>query len=110
MELSKGEKKLARQCIDKGVQAEFKAALERVKKIVDEWDNAAPDHRETYYKLFKAVNEQDKRIARRYDGMRGSRYLLTVADIYADGQITEEDIAGFSEETKAVLLRWAGID
>ncbi len=107
MTLSKPDKKVARECIDKGVQADFKAALEMAKKIVDQWNSAAPDHRETYNMLYKAVNEQNKHMARRYDGLTGSRYLQTVAAIFADGQITEEDIAGFSDEAKAVLHRWA---
>ncbi len=38
MTLSKPDKKVARECIDKGVQADFKAALEMAKKIVDQME------------------------------------------------------------------------
>jgi hypothetical protein len=106
-ELSKREKKIARVIIDKGVDTEFKAGLEKAKKVIAEWESGSLNNRDGYHKLFKEIKEQDKRIARRYDGLGGSRYLLTVAAIYIDKQITEEDLEGFSEETKAVIHRWA---
>ena len=105
-ELSKREKKIARIIIDKGVDAEFKTALEQAHEILSEWKKGSMDNRTGYYKLFKKIMEQNKRIADRYDGLTGSRYLLTVGRIYEDGQVTEEDIKDFSEETKAVLNRW----
>lgn len=105
-ELTKKEKKIARDIIEKGVQAEFKAGLENASKVIEEWKNKKLDNREAYHKLFKTVKDQDKLIAKRYDGMTGSRYLVTVAVILYEGQITEEDIKDFSEETKAVIKRW----
>ena len=105
-ELSKREKKLARILIDKGVDTEFRIAMEQADKILSEWNEGSLDNRTAYQKLFKKIHEQDKRIANRYDDLRGSRYLLTVASIYADGQITEEDIKDFSEESRAVLNNW----
>lgn len=92
--------------IDKGVDTEFRIALEQTDKILSEWKQGSLDNRTAYHKLFKKVQERDKRISNRYDGLTGSRYLLTVAGIYVDGQITEEDIKDFSEETKAVLNNW----
>ena len=105
-ELLKREKKIAKAAIDKGVNAEFKAGLEKAEAIVAEWHKGKLDNREAYHKLFLAVEEQDKRIAQRYDGLGGSRYLFTVACILYDEQITEDDVKDFSEETKEQLNSW----
>lgn len=106
LELTKSEKKLARILIDKGTDTEFRLALEQVDKILTEWKNGRLDNSTAYHKMFKKVDECDTRISDRYDGLTGGRYLLTVASIYVDGQITEDDIKDFSEETKAVLNNW----
>lgn len=39
---------------------------------------------------------KEKAIARRYDGLSGSRWLVTVAGILHDGYISDEDIIDFS--------------
>jgi hypothetical protein len=106
IDLSKREKKIAREAIEKGVLAEFQVSLEEVETIIKEWRNRQLDNRVAYYKLFKAIKEQDKQIALRYDDMRGSRYLVTVAAILHDGYITEDDIKDFSEEVKEEINRW----
>lgn len=41
-ELNKREKKIAREVIEKGVQAEFKAGLEKAKKVIAQWDIIPP--------------------------------------------------------------------
>ena len=105
-ELSKREKKIARICIDKGVQAEYKKTLEQAKQVIADWENGNLDNREAYSQLYGTVKEQDKFIARRYDKVGGSDYLVTVAAILHDNQITEEDIKDFTDETKEVLHKW----
>jgi hypothetical protein len=105
-DLTKREKKIARDAIEKGVLAEFKVSLEEAETIIEEWRKSQLDARQAYHKLFKAIMEQNKHIARRYDDMRGSRYLLTVAAILHDGYITEEDIKDFSDEAKEEISRW----
>ena len=96
-ELSKSKKKLAGILIDKGVDIEFRISLEQTDKILSEWKEGSLDNRTAYHALYKKVLERNKRIANRYDGLGGSRYLLTIAAIYADGQITEEDIKIFQK-------------
>jgi hypothetical protein len=83
-DLSKREKKIARDAIEKGVLAEFKVSLKESETIIKEWRNGQLDNRQAYHKLFKAIMVQNKHIARRYDDMRGSRYLSTVAAILYD--------------------------
>lgn len=105
-ELNKREKKIARALIEKGVNAEFKKALKQSASILAEWQNGDLDNRSAYHKLFKWIDEQNEKIARRYDAITGSKYLITVAEIYADGQITADDLQEFSEGTKEVLNSW----
>ena len=105
-ELSKREKKIARILLDKGVDAEFRTALEQADEILSEWKKGSLDNRAAYHRLFQKVKENDKWIANRYDDLTGSRWLRTVGLIYEDGQITEDDIKDLSEETKDVLNRW----
>lgn len=109
-ELSKREKKIARACIDKGLEAEFREGLEKFETIIQDWrEGKFAAHKEAYYALFKAVYKKDKAVAKRYDHLTGSRWLLTVAAIFHDGYITEADINSFSDETKAVIQRWGSI-
>ena len=103
-ELTKAEKKVARAAIDKGLDAEFKEGLENFESILQDWRQGKfASNKEAYHKIFKAVDDKDYAISRRYDGLTGRRYLLTVANIYSDGYINEDDIAGFREETKKVI-------
>ncbi|MEP7106607.1 MAG: hypothetical protein ABI760_01470 [Ferruginibacter sp.] len=102
-QLTKHEKKIARVLIDKGADIEFKSALEQVDKVVSAWKQGRLNANTAYQQLYKKIEECEKQIGKRYNGITGGDYLLTVAGIYIDGQITEEDIKDFSEETRAVL-------
>jgi hypothetical protein len=103
-ELTKAEKKVARAAIDKGLDAEFKEGLENFESILQDWRQGKfASNKEAYHKIFKAVDDKDYAISRRYDGLTGGRYLLTVANIYSDGYINDDDIAGFREETKEII-------
>ena len=42
-------------------------------------------------------------MARRYDGIGGSRYLSTVLGLYCDGVITDDDIAILSDDVRKYL-------
>ena len=48
-------------------------------------------------------DRKDNAISRRYDGLTGSRWLITVVQLFHEGYISEEDINDFSDETKAVI-------
>jgi hypothetical protein len=103
-ELSKREKKIAKACIDKGLDAEFKEGLENFHAIMQDWKTGKfESNKEAYHQLFKAVHEKDRAIARRYDGLSGSRWLATVIELFHEGHISEEDIRDFSDETKAFI-------
>jgi len=109
-ELSKKEKKTAREIIGKGLQAEFNNGILRCKKILDNWNPEAADHRETYHTLYKTLTEFDKHIAFRYDGITGSKYLQTIAGQLYDKVINIEDLKEFSQETQNVIIQISNIN
>jgi len=103
-DLSKREKKIARACIDKGLEAEFKEGLENFHVIIQDWQAGKfASNKEAYHQLFKAVDNKDHAIGRRYDGLSGSRWLITVIELLREGYISEDDIKDFSDQTKAVI-------
>ena len=103
-ELSKREKKIAKACIDKGLEAEFKEGLENFHTIMQDWRAGKfASNKEAYHYLFKAVDEKDNAIARRYDGLSGSHWLITVVELFREGHISDDDIKDFSDETKTVI-------
>jgi len=68
-----------------------------------EWNTGDPH--ELYIKLYKKVISFDKHIARRYNDLTGSRYLMTVFSLFQDGVLTTEDIAHFDVEAQNEMLR-----
>jgi len=105
MELSKKDKKVAREIIEKGVQIEFANGLSEAGTIIKKWENHGLENSEAYHLLVKTVKDFDKHIARRYDALTGSRYFLTVVDLYADGIITDEDTKNFSPVVSEEIQR-----
>ncbi len=103
-DLSKREKKIARICIVKGLEEEFRDGLSNFDTIISEWrEGKFATNKDAYHQLFKAITKKDKAIARRYDGLTGSSYFITVAAIFHDGFISEDDVKDFSEETRLVI-------
>ena len=98
--LSKREKKIAREVIEKGLQKEFAKFLNDADMVLRNWKNKETDNRAAYLLLYKTVSDNDKHIARRYDGMKGSMYIDTISAKLADGIISKEDLKEFSEETQ----------
>lgn len=107
MELSKKEKKTAREIIEAGLQKEFAKGLFDADTILTAWKNKAVDNREAYHSLYKHIAGFDKHIARRYDNMKGSTYLFIIAAQLSDGIISENDLDGFSEEARLAVKRIA---
>jgi hypothetical protein len=104
-ELTKAEKKVARAAIDKGLDAEFKEGLENFEAIIQDWRQGKfASNKEAYHKIFKAVDDKDSAISRRYDGLTGGRYLMTVSGIFLDGYINEKDLEGFRPEIKEMIV------
>ena len=105
IELSKSQKKIARELIDLGLQRECKAFTDKITKFVNspEWETGNPH--ENYLKLYKKITSFDKQIAKRYDNITGSHYFITVWGLFYDEILTIEDIARFDSEVQNELLK-----
>jgi len=101
MELSKSQKKVARQLINEALQRECKTFLEEVKEKLPQKDQTP---HEAYLQLFKKVNDFDKYIAKQYDGLTGSYYFIAVLNLYYNNVLTEDDINLFDEEVRLKLM------
>lgn len=109
MELSKKDKKTAREIIETGLQKEFAKGLFDADAILDEWKTKASDNREAYHALYRQITGFDKHIGRRYDGMTGSQYLFIMAAQLREGFVSEEHLNEFPPEVKNAVIRIAGI-
>ncbi len=104
-ELNKREKKIARALIDKGIDIAYTKALRASAVIIEKWHSKNMNNKDAYLTLFKEIDKHDDSIARRYNGLGGSKWLACVADLFAEKVISEEDIQDFSEETKQLMER-----
>jgi hypothetical protein len=107
--LSKKEKAIMRQLIEKGVQAEFAHALQQTADITEQWKQGKKTNREAYYELFQSIKQNDKFIAMRYDGITGSRYLNTVIAVYHDKHICEEDLMELRVDLREYIIERASV-
>ena len=98
MELSKRDKKVAREVIEKGLQIEFANGLKEAENVIANWEKNPQENRKAYHLLFKTIHDFNKHIANRYDRMTGSSYFYIVVGQFADKIITEEDLKDFSSE------------
>ena len=106
-ELTKKERKLARDLISASIEKEFDTGVNQAEAILQKWKNKELSSRETFHELRDHLNDYRKYLAARYDDLSGSSYLITVSAIFRDGYLTEEDIKDFSEETKAKIKMWS---
>ncbi len=104
MELSKKDKKIARQIIEKGLEKEFANGLYAADSVLSDWKNKSTGNRETYHLLYKTITDFDKHIARRYDGMSGSNYLFIIAAQLHDGVIDQKDLEELSEDARNAVI------
>jgi predicted transcriptional regulator len=104
IELSKRDKRIARELIEKGLQKEFQQGLQQLDAILQKWKNEQQDNKDVYHQLYKSVHDFDKHIARRYDNMKGSTYLLILVAQLIDGLISEEDLAEMDPGVRNSIL------
>ncbi|WP_412466705.1 hypothetical protein [Pedobacter sp. KLB.chiD] len=104
MDFSKAANKVARKLFEVTLQRELKKEMQIFSEILDQWKTQQPeDNRDDYYKIFTAVKDFDKHIARRYDGLRNSWFFDTIIAMLTDKTITTADLADFSEEAKSEI-------
>jgi hypothetical protein len=79
--------------------------LERLcTRIMDElrgvMDDAGMTAHQRYLKLFKLLDERNDEVAAGFDDMRRSRALMRLANIYALGLFTDEELERFTPQTR----------
>ncbi|SFE35560.1 hypothetical protein SAMN05518672_105381 [Chitinophaga sp. CF118] len=104
VELSKKDKRIARDVIEKGLQKEFQQGLQQFDAILQKWKNEQQDNRDIYHNLFKSVHDFDKHIARRYDNMKGSTYLLILVAQLMGNLICEEDLIELNPDVRNDII------
>jgi len=104
-EFSKSEKKIVRQVIETALLRDFEASIMEVDSIIQQWKSKKLDNRNAYQEIYGKVKENDKYIARMYDDISGSRYMLTLHALLASKVISEKDLEGFSAKTKEEILK-----
>lgn len=109
MELSKRDKKIARQIIEKGLQKEYVQGLSEIDSILNDWKNTKRDNRESYQLLYRKLINIDKNIARRYNNMSGSKYFLIIVGQLLDEIITESDLDELSDESRQKVMLYIKI-
>jgi hypothetical protein len=103
-EFSKVEKRIVRQVIDTGLQRDYQSSIFDIDTIIQQWKSKKLSDQEAYHKIFGKVKENDKYIARMYDDLRGSKYMLILQGLLANKTISEADLNGFSEMTRNEIL------
>ena len=98
-ELTKEQKKIARNLIDLGLERECKGFNNTIRQIVCKpMESKERANHSRYLEVYKATADFDRHIADRYDGMGGSRYFMTIVNLYCEGIITDEEIAELGKE------------
>ncbi len=103
-ELTKRDKKIARQIIEQGMMNEFMNGLAEVEKKLSEGRDGDQSPQVRWHQLYHTTVSFDKHISRRYDDLRGSRYLLTIGVQLVDGVISEDSLEELSEPVRERLI------
>ena len=105
IELSKTQKKIARELIQNGLLRECKSFTEEIAKFTNslEWETENPH--DLYLKLYKKVDFFDEHIAKRYNNLTGSHYLFKIIELLQDEVLTVDDAARFDTEVQDEVSR-----
>ncbi|MEI6947380.1 hypothetical protein V9K67_09330 [Paraflavisolibacter sp. H34] len=107
--LSRKDKKILRQAIDKGLQKEYGNAIAQLHDIIGQWKEGTLDNRDAYLHLYQSLRRSDKQIAHRYDNQSGSEYIFIVAAQLRDGLVSAEDLQELSEDVLRRILFLQGL-
>lgn len=104
-ELSKPDRRAAREIIEKGLQQEFAEGLNQSYRILEDWKAGNKSNRDAYQELYGQIRDFDKHIAERYDNMKGSTYLFIIASQIIDGATEETELQKLSPEAIEFVQR-----
>lgn len=100
LDLTKDQKKMARQIIETGLIREFESGIGKIEGIIQQWKDGKRETKESYYKIYEKVMKFDKHIGQRYNNISGSDYLLVLAAQLVDGVISMDDLSGCDPDIK----------
>lgn len=106
-DLTKKEKKIARDIFSISIEKEFEEALQNSQLIMTKWKSGNASSREIFHETRSYLNVFLKHLERRYDDLRTSDYLMTLAGILKDGYITDEDLKDFSDAAKETIKHYS---
>ncbi|MBM3437043.1 MAG: hypothetical protein FJY07_12600 [Bacteroidetes bacterium] len=109
-ELTKSQKKIARQIINKGLEKEFQTGLLMIRRTLNAWSDNKISNGDAWRRIYKESTDYDKHISRRYDDMTGSKYIYVIAAQLADGVIGKQDIEAFDGEIRSAILLLSGVE
>ena len=81
IKLTKSQKKIARQVIEKGLQKEYVDGIVLLDNIISKWKAKALSNRETWFELYEKLTKHDKHISNSYDSITGSKYCASCNNI-----------------------------
>ena len=106
IELTKSEKRVSRELIQRGLERECKLFVDEIRKLANE---TREDVHAQYIDIYRKTKSFDKHVAWRYDDMRGSKYLPCVASLLGDKILEEDELVGYSEENLRRIHIMAGM-
>jgi hypothetical protein len=109
VELTKKEKKVARDIFAMSIEKEFESALHHADLILAKWKNNDASGRTVFHEIHLYLKNFLKHLQQRYDDLRSSDYLMTLAEILKDGYITEDVLKDFSDEALQVIGRYGNL-
>lgn len=71
------------------------------------WKSGNASSREIFHETRNYLNDFLKYLEQRYDDLRTSDYLMTLAGILKDGYITDEDLKDFSDAAKETVEHYS---
>jgi hypothetical protein len=108
-ELPKSQKKIARQIIETGLQREYQSGIEKADAVIEKWKSGKMDNQKAYISIYRKLISHDKHLARRYDNMSGSKYLMIISGQVADGIVSFDELSELNNEAREVVKNWLGI-
>lgn len=108
-ELPKSQKKNARGIIEKGLQREYQNGIEKVDAVIEKWKSGKLDSREAYLAIYKKLISYDRHLARRYDNISGSKYLMIISGLVADGIISFDELSELDDQARQVIQKWLDV-
>jgi hypothetical protein len=110
LDLSKSQKRIARELIETGLLKEYENGIRKIDGIISAWKGGRLEIKETYFKVFEKLEKFDKHIGERYNSMSGSNYLFIIVGQLYDGLIPMESLDQFDQDVKDKILFIYGIN